>query len=76
MLASSGERMPPWGVPVFVPINRGVLGEDARLQERLYQVQDTLVPDPVSHPVHKGRVVDLVERVHHLLPTSRTSQVP
>jgi len=24
-------------------------------------VKDTLVFDPVSHPVHEGRVVDLVE---------------
>ena len=44
------------GVPEDV-----VLGEDASFQERLDQAQDTLVPDPTSHPVHQGRVVDLVE---------------
>ena len=61
ILASSGERIPPWGVPVIVvPVN-AVLSEDARLQERLHQAQDALVPDPMSHPAHEGRVVDLVE---------------
>ncbi len=44
------------GVP-----RHAVLGEDAGMEERLHQPHDTLVPDPMSHPVHKGRVVDLVE---------------
>ena len=43
-----------------VPVG-AVLGEDPRLQERLHQGQDALVPDPMSHPVHQGRVVDRVE---------------
>ena len=38
-----------------------VLGEDPGLQERLHQRQDALVPDSAPHPVHEGRVVDLVE---------------
>jgi hypothetical protein len=42
-------------------LQRAVLGEDPRLQERLHQRQDTLVADPTTHPVHQGRVRDLVE---------------
>ena len=38
-----------------------VLTEDPRLQERLHQVQDALVGDACPHPVHEGRVRDLVE---------------
>ena len=60
-LASSGERIPPCGVPVSVSSQRAVLAEDARLQERLHQSQDALVPDPSPHPVHQGRMRDLVE---------------
>ena len=36
MLASSGDRMPPCGVPVMVSRD-AVLGEDASFQERLHQ---------------------------------------
>ena len=49
------------GVPVIVSRSAAVLGEDTGLQERLHQTQDTFVPDPTSHPVHQGGVVDLVE---------------
>ena len=31
---------------------QAVLTEDARLEERLDQVQDALVPDASAHPVH------------------------
>ena len=61
MLASSGDKIPPCGVPVQVSRSDAVLGEDAGLQERLDQAQDALVRDPSTHPVHQGRVVDLVE---------------
>ena len=37
MLASSGERIPPWGVPVIVSLLHLILGEDAGLEERLHQ---------------------------------------
>jgi hypothetical protein len=30
------------------------------------------ISDPPAHPVHQGRVVDLVERSPVLLPVSRT----
>ena len=50
MLASSGERMPPCGVPVLVSLVDAVLAEDAGLEERLHQRQDALVPDPIVAP--------------------------
>jgi site-specific DNA recombinase len=40
---------------------QAVLGEDPGPQERLHQTQDALICDPISHPSHQGRVVDLVE---------------
>ena len=61
MLASSGERMPPCGVPVSVSRLRPSSVRIPALQERLHQRQDALVPDPSPHPAHQGRVVDLVE---------------
>jgi hypothetical protein len=61
MLASSGDRMPPCGVPVTVSEFGAVDGEDPRLQERLHQGENALVADPAAHPVHQGRVVDRVE---------------
>ena len=61
MLASSGERIPPWGVPVIVSRSQALFGEDPGPQERLHQAQDALVSDPTSHPAHQGGVVDLVE---------------
>ena len=42
MLASSGERMPPCGVPVLVSLVIAVLGQDPGFQERLDQRHDTL----------------------------------
>ena len=42
------------------------------MQERLHQAHDTLIPDSMPHPVHEGRVVDLVEGVGDTLPTSGT----
>ena len=72
MLASSGERMPPCGVPVLVSLVDAVLGEDPGLEERLHQCQDAFVSDPSSDPAHQGGVVDGVEarldvRVQHPL---------
>ena len=60
MLASSGERIPPWGVPVLVFLARP---SSLRMpaQERLHQGQNALVPDTTPHPVHQGPVVDHVE---------------
>ena len=43
-----------------VPLD-AILGEDAGFEERLHQVQDPFVSDPMSHPVHQAGVVDLVE---------------
>ena len=43
-----------------VPLD-AVLGKDAGVKERLHQGEDALVSDPMSHPTHEGRVVDLVE---------------
>jgi hypothetical protein len=80
MLASNGERMPPWGVPVRLAVE-ALFGEDPGPQERLHPSQDTLVPDPTSHPAHQGRVVDLIEarrdvRLEHpLVVTGRRSEV-
>ncbi len=61
MLASSGERIPPWGVPVIVVAAEPSSERTPALQERLHQAQDTFVSDPTSHTVHQGGVVDLVE---------------
>jgi site-specific DNA recombinase len=55
-----------------VPCNP-VLGEDSGIEERLHQPHDTPVSDSMPHPVHEGRVVDLVEArrdvtfEHHLI---------
>ncbi len=43
-----------------VPVD-AILGEDARLQERLDQPQDAFVPDAFPHPRHEGGMRDLVE---------------
>ena len=59
-LLSNGERIQPCGVPAGCP-EAGILAEDARLQERLHQGQDALVPDASPHPVHQGGMRDLVE---------------
>ena len=67
-----GVATPPCGVPVSVLSAIAVLVEDARLEERLHQSQDAFVPDASAHPVHQGRVRDLVERSPALLPVSRT----
>jgi site-specific DNA recombinase len=40
---------------------RAVLGEDARLEERLHQGQDAFIPDSHPHPVHESRMRDFVE---------------
>jgi site-specific DNA recombinase len=52
---------PPLGCASDRVPSTAILTEDAGLQERLHQSQDTLVSDPVSHPAHQSRVVDLVE---------------
>lgn len=49
-----------------------VPGQDPGLQERLHQGQHPLVPDSIPHPLHKGRVRNLVEArrdvsLHHPL---------
>ena len=36
-------------------LQRAVLGEDARLQERLHQCQDAFIPDASPHPVSRAR---------------------
>jgi hypothetical protein len=38
-----------------------VLTEDARLEERLHQSQDALVPDAFPYPIHEARMRDFVE---------------
>jgi len=38
-----------------------VLRQDTGLEERLHEAQYALVPDPMTHTAHEGRVVDLVE---------------
>jgi len=60
MLASSGED------PALVCAGDAVAfgavpGENASLQEPLYQVQYAFVSDATSHPSHESGVVDLVE---------------
>ena len=61
MFASSGDRMPPCGVPVTVSLLFAEFREDSGFEEGFDQRQDTLVLDPVPHSVHQGRVVDRVE---------------
>ncbi len=55
MLASSGERIPPCGVPVIVSCSVPSVGEDTGLQKRLHQAQDALVSDSGPHSVHQSR---------------------
>jgi len=45
---------------------------NTRGQERLDQGQDPLVTDPQPHPVHHGRMRQLVEGIHDLLLVSRS----
>jgi len=61
MLASSGERDPSLRSAGDRPERLAVSSHQARSQERLDQAQHALVPDPTTHPVHQGRVVDRVE---------------
>ena len=61
MLASSGESIPPWGVPVIVLWRLPILGQNPGFEERLHQTQDTFVSDPIPYPPHESGVVDLVE---------------
>jgi len=42
-------------------LHGAILGEDARLEERLDQRQDPLVPDPSSQPTQQAGMRDLVE---------------
>jgi hypothetical protein len=75
MLASSGERMPPWGVPVCVA---RLISASVRIPEaknRPGQSQHALVGDPTGDPIHQGAVVDLVKarrdvRLEHPLVVS------
>ena len=60
-MLNSGERIDPCGVPAVVFLKLRVLTEDPGLEERLHQVQDAFVPDSLPHPVHQGRMRDLVE---------------
>lgn len=60
-MASSGDRIPPCGVPVRVLPPGAVLTEDAGFRQAPYQRQDPLVPDALAHPPHQGGVIDLVE---------------
>jgi site-specific DNA recombinase len=65
------EDRPLRGTGVVLPQN-AVLTEDPGLEERLHQIQDALIGDPCPHPVHQGRMRDLVEGIPVLLPASRT----
>ena len=40
---------------------KALFREDPGSQERLHPAQDALDSDPISHPVHESRVVDLIE---------------
>jgi site-specific DNA recombinase len=42
-------------------LQRAVLGEDARLQERLHQGQNAVIPDASPDPLHESGMRDLVE---------------
>ena len=48
MLASSGERIPPCGVPVMRPFSRPGGRHDPGLEEGLHQRQHTFVADPCA----------------------------
>jgi hypothetical protein len=50
-LGSAGDRFPV----------AAVLTEDARMEERLHQAHDTLVPDPFPQPTDDADMRDLVE---------------
>ena len=61
MFASSGDRIPPCGVPVCVASRVPVVGHHPGLEERLDQPQHALVLDPYPDPVHQRDVIDVVE---------------
>ena len=61
MLASSGERMPPWGVPLLVSLVTPSSERTPACRNAFTSPTTRLSPIATSHPVHQGRVVDLVE---------------
>ena len=61
MLASSGERIPPWGVPVIVSRLRPSSVRTPARKNAFTQPRTRLSPIRSSHPAHEGGVVDLVE---------------
>ena len=70
MLASSGDRIPPCGVPVGVSRSSPSSVRIPAFRNALTRARTRLSFDPSTHPVHQGRVVDGVEarldvRVQH-----------
>ena len=61
MLASSGDRIPPWGVPVTVSRSVSSSQRTPALRNAFTKPSTRLSPIRLSHPAHEGRVVDLVE---------------
>src|SRR3981081_924367 len=61
MLASSGEMIPPCGVPVRLAAKPPCLLAPARAQERSDQADDLAVVHPFSHLLHEDSVVDVVD---------------
>jgi hypothetical protein len=60
-LASSGDKIPPCGVPVRVSRFGPSSVRTPALRNALTSPRDLLVRDPPPHPVQQGLMVDLVE---------------
>ena len=54
MLASSGERMPPCGVPVLVPLTAPSSERIPAIRNAFTKPSDALVPDSIAHPVQRA----------------------
>ena len=70
----AAEDNAPWGVPVRQAAKLTVLFDHARSQERTDQAEDFVVAHPFGHQAHEDPMVDVVERLQYLLPTSRTQR--
>ena len=61
MFARHGERIPPCGVPVLLPLTAPSSVRIPAIRNALTKRQHALVPNATPDPVQKGRVRDLIE---------------
>ena len=61
MLANSGDRIPPWGVPVIVRRRLVSLVRTPALRNAFIRRRTRLSPNTISHPTQQGGVADFIE---------------